>query len=197
VLATGLALTGLLGAIAWRHGAAARPAEPAGKRAARRPAPPIAREGGARAALANWLALGAVVLLPIQLVPGTRDNPPVQTEMAWDSAESEQLWDRACGACHTNETRWPWYSRFAPPSWLLVGHVHAARNDLNLSEFDEFPAERKGRLPEQLARVIRSGRMPPRDFLLMHPEARLTEEESERLILGLERTLQSQAQAPR
>jgi len=160
--------------------------------AAARPAP-VEPPGEARRTVLAWAALAAITLFVSQLVPVTRDNPPVRTALAWDVPETEALWDRACGECHSNETTWPWYSGIAPSSWLLAGHVHAARDGLNFSEFDEIPEDRLGRLPERLARIIHNGGMPPNDFLLMHPEARLTEAEKEQLIGGLEKTLAAQA----
>jgi len=30
----------------------------------------------------------------------------------------------ACYDCHSSETKWPWYSRLAPMSWLIAGDVN-------------------------------------------------------------------------
>ncbi len=53
-----------------------------------------------------------------QLVPFGRDheNPPVQAEISWDSQQTKELFFRACGDCHSNNTQWPWYSNIAPVS---------------------------------------------------------------------------------
>ena len=42
-----------------------------------------------------------------------------------------------------------------------------------------------------MAQQIRSGTMPPADYLLLHPEARLTDAEKEQLIQGLQKSLGS------
>ena len=34
----------------------------------------------------------------------------------------------ACYDCHSNETRWPWYSHIAPMSWLIAGDVKEGRD---------------------------------------------------------------------
>ena len=62
------------------------------------------------------------VLLIIQFVPYGRDhtNPPVIAEPAWDSPQTRALFFRACADCHSNETKWPWYSTIAPASWLIT-----------------------------------------------------------------------------
>lgn len=143
--------------------------------------------------LAVWAAMALIAFAAIQLVPAARDNPPVETPVAWDSPETAALWDRTCAACHSHETRWPWYAGIAPGSWLISGHVVSGRNDLNVSRLDELSENRRARLPDQLERVITSGRMPPRDFLLLHPEARLSEADRGALIQGLRATFAVEA----
>jgi hypothetical protein len=134
-------------------------------------------------------ALGAALLLflLIQLVPYGRDhtNPPLVRELAWDSVQTEQLARRACYDCHSNETAWPWYSNVAPVSWLLQRHVVEGRAELN---FSEWGAGREGEEAEELAEVVLEGGMPPRSYLLLHPEAILSRAEKEALAQGLAAT---------
>jgi hypothetical protein len=33
----------------------------------------------------------------------------------------------ACYDCHSNETRYPWYSHIAPVSWWMKHHINEAR----------------------------------------------------------------------
>ena len=77
-------------------------------------------------AVAGLLFLGFLLL---QLIPYGRDhsNPPVISQPAWDSPRTEKLVREACYDCHSNETRWPWYSNVAPMSWLLAQDVSEAR----------------------------------------------------------------------
>jgi len=146
--------------------------------------------------LGAWLATALIALAASQLVPVTRDNPPVVTATAWDAPETSELWGRTCAACHSNETEWPGYASIAPSSWLVAGHVKAGRRALNVSQIDELSENRRTRLPDQLERAISSGRMPPKDFLLLHPEARLTAAEQDALIQGLKATFPAPAPAP-
>src|SRR5690606_30867239 len=73
----------------------------------------------------------------LQLVPygQARSNPPVIQEPAWDSPRTRELAKRACFDCHSNETRWPWYARIAPMSWVLQRDVEAGRSVMNFSEW--------------------------------------------------------------
>jgi hypothetical protein len=123
-------------------------------------------------------------LLVIQLVPYGRDhdNPPVVVEPSWDSTETRELTVRACFDCHSNETVWPWYSNVAPVSWLVQWDVDEGREELNYSEWN------RSQEGEESAETVREGSMPPRSYLLTHPEARLTDPELAVLADGLAAT---------
>ncbi len=147
----------------------------------------VPREVGA--ALLSGVVLTLVFGGLIQLVPVSHDNPPVQTTIKWDSAQTQDLATRACMDCHSNETRWPWYTSIAPMSWVTAQHVTQGRQQYNFSELNTLEGFRKQRLGEELAQQIRSGAMPPADYPLLHPDARLTDAEKQQLIDGLEKSL--------
>ena len=137
------------------------------------------------------LVLGIPVLLfaALQLVPYGRNhvNPPDGTLVAFDSPATEELAKKACFDCHSNRTKWPWYSNIAPISWRIQGHVDEGREKLNFTAFDPASkdmAEAAGEAGEEVA----DGKMPLNDYLLAHPEARLTAAEKQALIAGLDRT---------
>lgn len=136
-------------------------------------------------ALKTLLGLGAL-FLAIQVIPYGRDhaNPPVRQEPTWDHPETRQLARRACLDCHSNETVWPWYSGIAPVSWLVQHDVTEGRAELNFSEWDRLQKEAK-----KAAEEVRDGKMPPRAYLLAHPEARLDPTERAALAAGLQATL--------
>ena len=131
----------------------------------------------------------AALLLLIQLIPiRPQPNPPVLSEPAWDHPETRALAQRACFDCHSNETVWPAYSYVAPISWLVVHDTLDGRRQLNFSAWGD--AQLSGREarelnPNKIRREISSGAMPPRIYLLTHPEARLTDAEKQQLIDGL------------
>ena len=140
--------------------------------------------------LARWVRpvlLVGVALLVIQLVPYGRDhtNPPVTGTPPWASEQAAVLFDRACADCHSNTTRWPWYSNVAPVSWLLTMDVREGREELNVSRWDRDPGE-----VDEAAETILEGEMPPRTYVWLHPDADLSEEEARILVdalQGLER----------
>jgi hypothetical protein len=132
--------------------------------------------------------LFGVVLLAVavQLVPYGRDhtNPPVQAEPQWNSPETRALAERACFDCHSNQTVWPWYSNIAPLSWLIQRDVDEGRRTLNFSEWSGSQRETRG-----MARVIETGRMPQWYYILLHPSAKLSPQETQALIQGLNATV--------
>ena len=132
---------------------------------------------------ASYALLGLVgVGLAIQLVPYGRDheNPPIVREPEWDRATTRELFFRACGDCHSNETVWPWYSQVAPVSWLVQHDVYEGRSHFNVSEWG-----RRENHGDDAATMVREAEMPPWFYLPAHPEARLTQREQTALIEGL------------
>ena len=125
-----------------------------------------------------------VVLVLIQLIPIDRTNPAVTREVQWNSPETRAIAQRACYDCHSNETVWPWYSYVAPVSLRVADHVAEGREHLNFSEWD-----RANEGLEEILETINKGEMPLSDYLLMHPEAKLTAEEQRALTEGLQATL--------
>ena len=125
---------------------------------------------------------GLLVFVVIQVVPYGRShtNPPVTKEPAWPSARVRELADRACFDCHSNQSRWPWYSHVAPMSWLVQRDVDEGREHLNFSEWD-----RPQRHAKDAAEELAEGEMPPWFYLPLHAEARLSDAEKAELIAGL------------
>jgi hypothetical protein len=52
-----------------------------------------------------------------------------------------QIVGRSCQDCHSERTNWPWYSYFAPMSWLIEKDVQQGRSHMNLSHWDEYGLE--------------------------------------------------------
>jgi Haem-binding domain len=131
------------------------------------------------------IAVTAAVLALMQLVPYGRDhgNPPVVVEPKWDQPATRALAVRACFDCHSNQTDWPAYSHVAPFSWVVQRNVRTARTVLNFSDW----SRRYELMPQAPASVL-AREMPPRIYLLMHPEARLTDAEKLQLARGLQAT---------
>lgn len=125
--------------------------------------------------------MGIFIVVAIQFFGPRPTNPPVRVEIsAPDSVRT--LLHRACYNCHSNETQWPWYSRVAPVSWFVVGHVNEGRGDLNFTEWPVLDIEEQNEAYGDIRRQIEKHKMPLRSYTWMHPEARLTDEERATII---------------
>lgn len=126
------------------------------------------------------LAVLAIIVAVSLALPGPV-NPPVEKDLSWDSPETETLFRRACADCHSHETRWPWYAKVPPTSWMVKHHVKEGRREFNISIPDHGEVHEA---PEQ----IHEGKMPIKGYLLTHPEARLSPGEKTALVDGLKKT---------
>ena len=127
----------------------------------------------------RWWAtavLLAIVFGAGQFVRFPRTNPPVKGDLAAPSNVCEII-RHACYDCHSNETRWPWYSRIAPASWLAYRHITEARARLNFSAWADYtydPGTEAQKLDE-IEKLIKSRAMPPCYYRITHPQARLSD----------------------
>jgi cytochrome c len=87
-----------------------------------------------------------------------------------------------CGDCHSTNTRWPLYSRVAPASWLVEHDVHDGRQHMNLSSWEMYSTDARVDLLAKMATQLRQKKMPLKQYLLLHPEARLSESERKLLL---------------
>ena len=127
-----------------------------------------------------FLLLAFAGFIGIQFVPVERTNPPVTGEVTAAGQVMEAL-RSACYDCHSNETRWPWYSQVAPVSWRIAEHVRNGRRNLNFSEWQGMTAEDQAEAMSDIWEEVEEGVMPLSDYLRMHPEAILTDSQREAL----------------
>lgn len=129
--------------------------------------------------LKSLFALAAVAVIVGQMEPQQRagiERRNQELPLLFNSQPAHVL-VRACGNCHSNHTDWPWYSHVAPVSWWIARDVREGRESLNLSEWETYSAPQRRDKLESICGLISTGRMPPRQYISMHPEANLTEAE--------------------
>ena len=132
--------------------------------------------------LRPWLLAGLVVFVGLQLVPHGRQhpNPPVTQAAPWPDERAAAIAESSCAACHSNTTSWPWYSYVAPASWLVQQDVLEGRDELNFSTWERDDGE-----ADDAIETLVEGSMPPLRYVLMHPGARLSQEETQILVDAL------------
>jgi len=125
----------------------------------------------------KWIfGLLVVLFALLQFTNPARTNPTVVNDIAATNPpppEITALLHAACYDCHSHETKWPLYSRIAPSSWLVVGDVNEGRKHMNFSDWPTDPAAVAKKL-DRINEVLDYKEMPPKQYTLLHPEARLT-----------------------
>ena len=129
--------------------------------------------------IALVLIFGFVV---IQFYRPDRTNlPVVQAETLEATTQVSEnvaaILKRSCSDCHSNETIYPWYSNISPFSWLLADHIEEGRRELNYSVWNTYSAKKKRHKFEEICEQITSGEMPHNQYLWLHADAQLSEED--------------------
>jgi cytochrome c len=111
-------------------------------------------------------------------------SPPGTAILAGSNVTSEVrgMVAQKCGDCHSNNTRWPLYSRIAPSSWLVEHDVHEGREHMNLSTWEQYSIDNRIDFLGKMGTQLRQGKMPLKQYLLLHPEARLSDEEHKLIV---------------
>ncbi len=114
-------------------------------------------------------------------------NPPVAPAMTMEAALHPpagvaKMLRRSCYDCHSNETKWPWYSRVPGMGNMIERDVRNGRAVFNFSEWGVGPY-RKPRVGATMllgmCAAIREGQMPRKNYQYLHPEAKPTPAEIE------------------
>jgi hypothetical protein len=143
--------------------------------------------------IVKWGGIGILVLLLVmQLYRPDRTNPELKAseDIAADSTMNRAVASvlrRACYDCHSNETRWPWYSAIAPASWLVARDVQGGRKHVNFSMWGRYPVGRRVQSLGDIHDEVADRGMPLPQYLLLHPEARLSDAERDSILAWTDR----------
>ncbi|MDP8990260.1 MAG: heme-binding domain-containing protein [Acidobacteriota bacterium] len=129
---------------------------------------------------AGIAAVGGSLIHPFGAAVAYGPNQTIFREAQIDP-ETLALVQRACQNCHSQNTAWPWYSHVAPVSWLLERDVQQARSHMNLSQWQDYSTDDRLRLLSVIGSAVRNRKMPPQRYLILHPEALLSDEEQQQI----------------
>jgi heme-binding protein len=133
--------------------------------------------------LAKRTGAGLLLLLGLsQLARPSRTNPPVDPRKTLATTEHPPapvaaLLDRSCGDCHTNSTKWPWYTEVAPISWWIVDHVNEGRRRASFSDWADYDESRRLKELNEVCKRVERRNMPLESYLLVHRDAQLSDQE--------------------
>ncbi len=131
-----------------------------------------------------------ITLVAIQFLPVDRSVPEYEKENDFilNSKLNDQyksLVRNACYDCHSYQTNYPWYSKVAPISFSIQGHVNEGREHLNFSKWESYTSSDKEKMLDEAAEKIREGEMPLTGYRWLHKEARLSDLEKKELVDAL------------
>jgi len=132
--------------------------------------------------MTRMVVLLIILFAVIQLYSPERTNPPVDPSntifaLVPVPQEVRTVLERSCFDCHSNETRWPWYSALAPARWIVVADVEEGREHLNFSEFRRYKSMRAIAKADMICEQLQNGTMPLANYLTLHPGARVSPQE--------------------
>src|SRR3954447_26058531 len=89
-----------------------------------------------------------VAFIVIQFFRPDFTNPPVNPAETLDASmpvpeNVKMILGRSCADCHSNETKYPWYSKIQPSAWFLANHIRDGRRELNLSVWKTYEPRRQ------------------------------------------------------
>lgn len=101
------------------------------------------------------------------------------------------LFKNACFDCHSNNTKYPWYSNIQPVGWFLAQDIVRGKAKLNFDELGSLSLRRQISKFHGIENRIKDGTMPLASYQFMHPRARLSEVEERLIINWIETVIQT------
>ena len=125
-----------------------------------------------------------LILGLIQFIPHEREVKAVDpsAKFTTDNMEVQNILEKACMDCHSNETNYPWYANVTPINYWLEGHVENGTEHLNFSEWNTYPAGDQRHVSEEIVEVVEKKEMPMLFYWLIHWDAKLTDAERATLV---------------
>jgi hypothetical protein len=129
----------------------------------------------------KYIILGLIVLFVIiQFIPVDRTNPNSNMAMMIKAPdEVMHILEKSCFDCHSNLTEWPFYSYVAPVSWLVASDVAEGREHMNFSAWQSMPVQKQNRQKSEIVEHVMDDEMPLPIYLIMHSDAKLTDEQKQ------------------
>ena len=128
-----------------------------------------------------------VVFILIQFIP--RNVNKSQQILSTDFTRIYSLPDnvqsvlqKACYDCHSNNTKYPWYSNIQPFRLWFDKHIRDGKEELNFSDYGSYALRRQQNKLKSIEESLRKGTMPLKSYKLMHNEARLNDAQKETII---------------
>ncbi|MCB4235638.1 heme-binding domain-containing protein [Kaistella anthropi] len=133
------------------------------------------------------LVILLVAFILIQFFPIDKNNPAPTPQMDFltikNTPESTaKLIRNGCYDCHSNESKYPWYSNFQPVAWFLKDHIDEGRRKLNFSTFSTYEPKRQAHKLFEAIEMVEKDEMPLDSYTIIHSEAKYTEAQKQEVL---------------
>lgn len=88
---------------------------------------------------------------------------------------------KACNDCHSNNTRYPWYTNIQPVHWWMNKHTRNGKKGINFDEYTNRPLRYQYHKMEELIDQVKEGEMPLNSYTWIHKDAILTDAEKSKI----------------
>lgn len=122
------------------------------------------------------------ILVVIQFIRPARNqsnqlSPNDITALTTIPPKVKTILEKACNDCHSNNSRYPWYSNFQPVAWWLADHIKKGKSELNFSEFAVYSPKKQAHKLQETIEVVKEEEMPLNSYTWTHKDAILTMDE--------------------
>ena len=122
------------------------------------------------------------LLIIIQFIrPSRNERGPSENDISKKynvPSEVQIILKESCYDCHSNNTRYPWYTNIQPVGWWIQSHINEGREHLNFSEFGTYAEKKAKHKFEEIEESMETGWMPLESYLIIHSEAALSPEQA-------------------
>lgn len=127
------------------------------------------------------------IFIIIQFFPIDKTNPATNPGMDFLNIKktptplAHQI-RTSCYDCHSNETKYPWYSNIQPVGWFLKNHIDEGRKELNFSTFSLYSPKKQAHKMDEAAEHVEKLKMPLDSYVVGHSMAALNENQRKELV---------------
>jgi len=100
-------------------------------------------------------------------------NPPEKVKI---------IFKESCFDCHSNVTKYPWYSSITPVNYWMADHIKVGKKKLNFSKWADYSLKRKEHKFEELWEEVKKKKMPLDSYTWTHSEANLSQEQIDMIV---------------
>ena len=97
-------------------------------------------------------------------------------------ADVQEVMKVSCNDCHSNNTKYPWYTNIQPVGWWLQHHVNEGKEHLDFSSFASYTPKKQHHKLEEVVEMINDGEMPLNSYLWIHKDAKLSDAQKNSLV---------------